>query len=131
MNHSNLLCVITPVAAHLMATKGTKWSGTSAFTAAALCYDSLDRLAATATADHLGGLSIGTSAYNTAGLPTATQFSRWPLTADEDTETHSYSYTYDALGRVSTVKLTRDSTVYTVQKNAYDAIGQLARMFPA
>ena len=128
MNHSNLLCVITPVVAQLMATKGTKWSGTSAFTAAALCYDSLDRLIATATVDHLGGLCLETSTLNNAGMPLTTQFSRWPLTADEDTETHSYSYTYDALGRVSTVKLTRDSTVYTVQKNAYDAIGQLARM---
>ena len=97
-------------------------------TSGALYYDSFDRLIATATVDHIGGLSIGTSAYNTAGMPTATQFSRWPLTADEDTETHSYSYTYDALGRVSTVKLTRDGTVYTVQRNSYDAIGQLARM---
>ena len=96
-------------------------------TAAALCYDSRDRLVATATADHLGGLCLETSTLNNAGMPLTTQFSRWPLTAKEATESHKYTYTYDALGRASSVTLTRGSTVYKLSANTYDAIGRLSK----
>ena len=96
-------------------------------TSSALYYDTRDRLIASASADHTGGLCLDAYTYNDGGMPITKRFTRWPLSTRDEVEDHSYTYDYDGLGRLSSLTLTRGDSVYNVSSNTYDNIGRLSR----